>query len=278
MLPLQTGTTLPKIDDGHARGRCVIGLNMGDKKQHIPSRKEIREAKRADLRAVMEKDPAATSEWAVRFTYAGYKALSAYRRAHNLYLRGYVNLARLVADRARKSTGVEIHPAAKIGKGVMIDHGSGVVIGETAEVGDGCVLYQGVTLGGTGKDTGKRHPTLENDVMVSAGAKVLGPLTVGAHSKIGAGSVVLKDVPPYSTVVGVPGRVVKQDGKRVADMDQVLLPDPILEEFRRLNARLQELERATGVATGIGLSSDDKAAEEAAIAAFENTDDTDDKD
>ena len=267
MLPPQTGTTLPKIDAGHACGRCVIGLNMGDKKQHIPSRKEIREAKRADLRAVMEKDPAATSEWAVRFTYAGYKALSAYRRAHNLYLRGYVNLARLVADRARKSTGVEIHPAAKIGKGVMIDHGSGVVIGETAEVGDGCVLYQGVTLGG-----------IENDVMVSAGAKVLGPLTVGAHSKIGAGSVVLKDVPPYSTVVGVPGRVVKQDGKRVADMDQVLLPDPILEEFRRLNARLQELERATGVATGIGLSSDDKAAEEAAIAAFENTDDTDDED
>ena len=206
----------------------------------------------------------------MRFTYAGYKALSAYRRAHRLYLKGHTCLARLIADRARRITGVEIHPAAVIGKGVMIDHGSGVVIGETAEVGDGCVLYQGVTLGGTGKDTGKRHPTLGNDVMVSAGAKVLGPLTVGAHSKIGAGSVVLKDVPPYSTVVGVPGRVVKQDGKRVADMDQVLLPDPILEEFRRLNARIMQLEQATGVATGTALSSEDKAAEAAAIKEFES--------
>ena len=236
---------------------------MGDGKDHIPTRGEIKEARRADLRAIMEKDPAATSEWAVRFTYAGYKALSAYRKGHTC-------LARLIADRARRITGVEIHPAAVIGKGVMIDHGSGVVIGETAEVGDGCVLYQGVTLGGTGKDTGKRHPTLGNDVMVSAGAKVLGPLTVGAHSKIGAGSVVLKDVPPYSTVVGVPGRVVKQDGKRVADMDQVLLPDPILEEFRRLNARIMQLEQATGVATGTALSSEDKAAEAAAIKEFES--------
>lgn len=243
---------------------------MGDGKDHIPTRGEIKEARRADLRAIMEKDPAATSEWAVRFTYAGYKALSAYRRAHRLYLKGHTCLARLIADRARRITGVEIHPAAVIGKGVMIDHGSGVVIGETAEVGDGCVLYQGVTLGGTGKDTGKRHPTLGNDVMVSAGAKVLGPLTVGAHSKIGAGSVVLKDVPPYSTVVGVPGRVVKQDGKRVADMDQVLLPDPILEEFRRLNARIMQLEQATGVATGTALSSEDKAAEAAAIKEFES--------
>ena len=157
----------------------------------------------------------------------------------------------------------------------MIDHGSGVVIGETAEVGDGCVLYQGVTLGGTGKDTGKRHPTLENDVMVSAGAKVLGPLTVGAHSKIGAGSVVLKDVPPYSTVVGVPGRVVKQDGRRVADMDQVLLPDPILAEFLRINRRLQELERSAGIKDGAdvrvaeGESSAALAAENAAIKEFE---------
>ena len=157
----------------------------------------------------------------------------------------------------------------------MIDHGSGVVIGETAEVGDGCVLYQGVTLGGTGKDTGKRHPTLENDVMVSAGAKVLGPLTVGAHSKIGAGSVVLKDVPPYSTVVGVPGRVVKQDGRRVADMDQVLLPDPILAEFLRINRRLQELERSAGIKDGgnmtvtEGEGAAEKAAEKAAIKEFE---------
>ena len=244
---------------------------MGDKKVHIPSRKEIREAKRADLKAVMEKDPAATSEWSVRLTYAGYKALSAYRRAHRLYLKGHVVLAKLIANDARRRTGVEIHPAAKIGKGIMIDHGSGVVIGETAEIGDGCILYQGVTLGGTGKDTGKRHPTLENDVMVSAGAKVLGPLTVGAHSKIGAGSVVLNDVPPYSTVVGVPGRVVKQDGKRVADMDQILLPDPIMEEFKRLNRRVAELEKAAGINARAYAPADGGAnpAEQAAISEFE---------
>ena len=248
---------------------------MGEGKRHIPSWKEIREAKRADLHAVMDKDPAATSEWSVKHTYAGYKALAAYRIANRAYLKGFVTLAKLIADHARKHTGVEIHPAAKLGKGIMIDHGSGVVIGETAEVGDGCVLYQGVTLGGTGKDTGKRHPTLENDVMVSAGAKVLGPLTVGAHSKIGAGSVVLKDVPPYSTVVGVPGRVVKQDGRRVADMDQVLLPDPILAEFLRINRRLQELEKSCGITDGgnmtvaEGEGAAEKAAEKAAIKEFE---------
>lgn len=140
-----------------------------------------------------------------------------------------------------------IHPAATIGSGIFIDHGVGLVIGETTEIGDDCVLYQGVTLGGTGKDTGKRHPTLEEGVMVSAGAKVLGPVRVGAYSKIGAGSVVLKDVPPHSTVVGVPGRVVKQCGKRVADMDQILLPDPIMEEFKRLNKRLYQLEKALDV-------------------------------
>jgi serine O-acetyltransferase len=131
----------------------------------------------------------------------------------------------------------------------MIDHGYGVVIGETAEIGDNCILYQGVTLGGTGKDIGKRHPTLESDVMVSAGAKVLGPLTIGTGSKIGAGSVVLKSVPPHSTVVGVPGRIVKQEGKRVSDMDQVKLPDPILEELKRLNDRIYELEKSAGIKT-----------------------------
>ena len=255
----------------NARRIFVIGLNMGDKQNIVPSWKEIREAKKADLKAVMDKDPAATSEWSVRLTYAGYKALSAYRLAHRLYLKGHPTLAKLVANNARRRTGVEIHPAAKIGKGILIDHGSGVVIGETAEVGDGCVLYQGVTLGGTGKDMGKRHPTLENDVMVSAGAKVLGPLTVGAHSKIGAGSVVLKSVPPYSTVVGVPGRVVKQDGKRVADMDQILLPDPIMEEFKRLNRRIHELEKTVGInACQYSLTTDENnAAAQAAITEFE---------
>lgn len=161
--------------------------------------------------------------------------------------KGYEVACSLHSLSGKRKDGIDIHPAATIGNGIFIDHGVGLVIGETAEIGDNCVLYQGVTLGGTGKETGKRHPTLEEGVMVSAGAKVLGPVRIGEHSKIGAGSVVLKDVPPYSTVVGVPGRVVKQDGKRIADMDQILLPDPIMEEFMRLNKRVYELEKALNV-------------------------------
>ena len=138
---------------------------------------------------------------------------------------------------------VDIHPAARFGGGILLDHATSFVAGETSVVEDNVSILHEVTLGGTGKETGKRHPTLEEGVMVSAGAKVLGPVRIGEHSKIGAGSVVLKDVPPYSTVVGVPGRVVKQDGKRIADMDQILLPDPIMEEFLRLNKRVYELEK-----------------------------------
>lgn len=208
---------------------------------------KIKEYKKSYLEKILASDPAATSPSSVKMTYAGYKALCSHLYAHALWNKGMKTLAKLVADNSRRRTGVEIHPAAVIGKRVMIDHGAGVVIGETAEIGDDCILYQGVTLGGTGKDVGKRHPTLENDVMVSAGAKVLGPLTIGAHSKIGASSVVLKSVPPHSTVVGVPGRVVKQEGKRVADMDQILLPDPIMEEFKRLNERIYELEKNAGI-------------------------------
>ena len=208
---------------------------------------KISEAKKRDLQVIMQKDPAATSSRIVRRTYTGYKALCAYRYAHKLWLKGMKSLALYVAFKAKEKTGIDIHPAANIGSGIFIDHGVGLVIGETTEIGDNCVLYQGVTLGGTGKDTGKRHPTLEEGVMVSAGAKVLGPVRIGEHSKIGAGSVVLKNVPPYSTVVGVPGRVVKQDGKRIADMDQILLPDPIMEEFVRLNRRVYELEKALNV-------------------------------
>ena len=189
---------------------------------------KISEAKKRDLQVIMQKDPAATSSRIVKRTYTGYKALCAYRYAHLFWQKGMKSLALYIAFRAKEKTGIDIHPAATIGNGIFIDHGVGLVIGETAEIGDNCVLYQGVTLGGTGKETGKRHPTLEEGVMVSAGAKVLGPVRIGEHSKIGAGSVVLKDVPPYSTVVGVPGRVVKQDGKRVADMDQIRLPDPIM--------------------------------------------------
>lgn len=208
---------------------------------------KISEAKKRDLQVIMQKDPAATSSRIVKRTYTGYKALCAYRYAHLFWQKGMKSLALYIAYRAKEKTGIDIHPAATIGNGIFIDHGVGLVIGETAEIGDNCVLYQGVTLGGTGKETGKRHPTLEEGVMVSAGAKVLGPVRIGEHSKIGAGSVVLKDVPSYSTVVGVPGRVVKQDGKRVADMDQIRLPDPIMEEFERLNKRVYELEKALNV-------------------------------
>lgn len=208
---------------------------------------KISEAKKRDLQVIMQKDPAATSSRIVKRTYTGYKALCAYRYAHLFWQKGMKSLALYIAFRAKEKTGIDIHPAATIGNGIFIDHGVGLVIGETAEIGDNCVLYQGVTLGGTGKETGKRHPTLEEGVMVSAGAKVLGPVRIGEHSKIGAGSVVLKDVPPYSTVVGVPGRVVKQDGRRVADMDQIRLPDPIMEEFERLNKRVYELEKALNV-------------------------------
>lgn len=151
-------------------------------------------------------------------------------------------IARMIAWGTRRKTGVDIHPAATIGKGFLIDHGVGVVIGETTEIGNYVTIYQNVTLGGTGKDVGKRHPTLMDGVMVSSGAKVLGPITIGEYSKIGAGSVVLKDVPAHCTVVGVPGRIVRQAGVKVNDMDQVKLPDPILEEIRRLNDRIQTLE------------------------------------
>lgn len=207
----------------------------------------IKEAKNLDLDKILDSDPAATNRKIVRKTYTGYIALCSYRYAHWFWMHNFKNIALKIAFKAKLKTGIDIHPAAQIGTGIFIDHGVGLVIGETTEIGNNCVLYQGVTLGGTGKETGKRHPTLEDDVMVSSGAKVLGPVVIGKGSKIGAGSVVLKDVPPYSTVVGVPGRVVKQDGKRIADMDQILLPDPIMEEFKRINDRLGKIEETLGI-------------------------------
>ena len=200
-----------------------------------------------DVITAMERDPAARSFWEVYFTYNGVKALRMHRRANRLYKRGHCFMARKVASRCVRKTGIDIHPAAEIFRRCFIDHGVGVVIGETAVIGDDVLIYQGVTLGGTGKDTGKRHPTVEDRVMLSAGAKVLGPITIGHDSKIGAGSVVLKEVPPFSTVVGVPGRVVKTNNVRVADLDQVHIPDPILEELRRLNDRIYTLECEAGV-------------------------------
>lgn len=209
--------------------------------------KSIRIALKADLNAALERDPAATSAWFVKRTYPGYKAMIGHRYAHYFYNKGWKNFARMISQHTRKKTGIEIHPAAKIGNGFFIDHGTGTVIGETTEIGENCTIFQGVTLGGTGKDHGKRHPTLENNVMVSAGAKVLGPIKIGEYTKIGAGSVVLKAVPPHCTVVGVPGRIVRQRGEKVEpDMNQSL-PDPILEEFKRLNERIFELEKKAGI-------------------------------
>lgn len=191
---------------------------------------------REEIQVIRERDPAIKSNMEV-FLYPSFRVILRYRIAHKLYLKGHYFWARWISQRAARKTGIEIHPGATIGKGLFIDHGSGVIIGETTVIGDNVTLYQGVTLGGTGKEKGKRHPTLEDNVMVSAGAKILGSFTIGENSKIGAGSVVLEEVPPNCTVVGVPGRIVRMDNKKIPrfDMDQVHLPDPVLEDIRRLH-------------------------------------------
>lgn len=199
-----------------------------------------------DFAAALARDPAATSKTVVFLTYPGFKAIKAYRFAHWLYKKGWRLYPRVISQRAHRKYGIDIHPAAEIGPGLFIDHGTGVVIGETAVIGKNATIYQGATLGGTGKDTGKRHPTLGDGVMVSAGAKVLGPVVIGDGAKIGAGSVVLHNVPSHATVVGVPGRVVRMHGKKLDELDQQL-PDPILEEIARLNRRLSALEEKLGV-------------------------------
>lgn len=197
-----------------------------------------------DIRAVQERDPAAPSTFKVFIIYSGLHAIMWHRPAYWLWHHGFKFTARLLSQIVRGCTGVEIHPAAKLGRGILIDHGAGVVIGETAEVGDGCTIYQGVTLGGTGKETGKRHPTLEKNVIVGCGAKVLGPFTVGEGSKIAANAVVLEPVPPYSTAVGVPARVVRQHGKKVdpgVKLDQVHIPDPVSKEICKLYMEIDRL-------------------------------------
>lgn len=196
---------------------------------------------KGEINVIKERDPAIKTPLEV-FLYPSFKAILRYRVAHYLFKRGHYFLARWISQRTVRITGIEIHPGATIGKGLFIDHGSGVIIGETAEIGDNVTLYQGVTLGGTGKEQGKRHPTLCDNVMVSAGAKLIGSFTVGENSKIGAGSVVLKEVPPNSTVVGVPGRVVKQDNMKIprSDMDQIHLPDPVLGDLSEL--RLENMQ------------------------------------
>lgn len=200
---------------------------------------------REDVNAVRQRDPAARSFLEVLLLYPGVKAIRMHRRAHFYYKHGWLFLARYVSQRAARKTGIEIHPGATIGKRLVIDHGTGIVIGETTEIGDDVLIYQGVTLGGTGKETGKRHPTIGNNVMISAGAKVLGPFKIGDNSRVAAGAVVLEEVPPNSTVVGVPARVVRQDGKKVNSsdcLDQIHIPDPVKQKMECLENRIQELE------------------------------------
>ena len=197
---------------------------------------------RADIRAAKQNDPAARSKFEIWLTYSGVHALSWHRWANFLYRIKLKLLARMTSQFAKWLTGIEIHPAAKIAGGVFIDHGTGVVIGETAEIEEGVVIYQGVTLGGTGKQTGKRHPTIKKGAMISAGAKVLGGFTVGEYAKIGAGAVVLKEVPPHATVVGVPGIVVRLNGEKVPDLEQEKR-DPLHEEICHLREKLFTLEK-----------------------------------
>lgn len=224
---------------------------------------------RRDIRVIFERDPAAQSTLEVVLCYSGLHAIWAHRLAHALYLRGWVLVPRLISNVARFLTGIEIHPGATIGEGLFIDHGTGIVIGETAEIGRNVTLYQGVTLGGTGKEKGKRHPTIGNNVVVASGAKVLGSFTVGDHAKIGAGSVVLRPVPAHATVVGIPGRIVMMKGHRVrteeellraralsaeegesveeiaaeldVDLDHDILPDPIAESIELMRQEIETL-------------------------------------
>jgi serine O-acetyltransferase len=197
---------------------------------------------REDIDVVFEQDPAARSYFEVILTYSGLHAIWWHRLAHALYKRKFYFLARAISQASRFFTGIEIHPGAKIGRRFFIDHGMGVVIGETCEIGNNVTVYQGVTLGGTGKEKGKRHPTIMDNALIATGAKVLGSIIVGENSKIGAGSVVLKEVPPNSTVVGVPGRIVIRDGKRIdRDLNHSDLPDPIADRLKEIQEQIDQL-------------------------------------
>lgn len=202
-----------------------------------------------DIALIRESDPAARNAVEILLTYPTLRAIRSYRLAHWFYVRKYYTIARIISQHARNKTGIEIHPGATIGKGIFIDHGMGVVIGETAVIGDNCLLYQGVTLGGTGKDKGKRHPTLGNNVLVGAGAKVLGPFTVGNNVKIAANAVVLNAIPDDCTAVGVPARIVRRKGEKVhthkvtQDIDQIHIPDPVSLELCRLRAEVDSLKK-----------------------------------
>ena len=228
--------------------KLVVNVSLNIRRKPFYVREEFMgliQYVKEEIQVIMERDAAIKTPMEV-FLYPSFKAIMRHRVAHWLFEHKHYFLARWYSQRTVRKTGIEIHPGAKIGKGLFIDHGNGVIIGETTVIGDNVTLYQGVTLGGTGKEKGKRHPTIGNNVMISAGAKVLGSFTVGENSKIGAGSVVLSEVPPNCTVVGVPGRVVKRDNVRIPreDMDQVHLPDPIktdIEGLQKENERLSKL-------------------------------------
>ena len=198
---------------------------------------------REDIAIVKEKDPAARSSLEILLTYSGLKAVRSYRRAHWFYQHKWFTIARIISQRARHKTGIEIHPGAQIGKRLVIDHGMGIVIGETTIIGDDCLLYQGVTLGGTGKEKGKRHPTLGNNVLVGAGAKVLGPFKVGDNSRIAANAVVLNEIPDHATAVGAPAKVVRVAGEKVELLDHTHIPDPIAQALKRLSERIDKIEK-----------------------------------
>ena len=205
---------------------------------------------KSDINAVMERDPAARTKLEVMLLYSGYKAVRRHRRAHWFFNHNMKFIARYLSQRNRHKSGIEIHPAAQLGKGVFIDHGMGVVIGETTVVGDNCTIYQNVTLGGTGKDVGKRHPTLGNNVLVGSGAKVLGPFTVGDNARIAAGAVVLREVPANATAVGVPARIVKLNGIRSETLDQIHVSDPVANALVALDNRISALENEVNTLRG----------------------------
>ena len=196
-----------------------------------------------EIDSIMERDPAARSRAEVYFLYSGFRAVRSYRLANWFFRHNHKFIARWISQRSRHKTGIEIHPGATIGKGLFIDHGMGVVIGETAVIGDNCTIYQGVTLGGTGKDHGKRHPTLGNNVLVGAGAKVLGPFTVGDNARIAAGAVVLNEVPENSTAVGVPARIVRINGVKPEMLDHIHISDPVSQEICALNSKVERLQK-----------------------------------
>lgn len=235
----QSGTALIGVSDLFRGAFLFKKTKLQNGKRRVTSLfKRIKE----DIQTVFEKDPAARSTLEVILTYSGLHAIWFHRIAHAFYKRRFYFIARVISQISRFLTGIEIHPGAVIGRRFFIDHGMGVVIGETCVIGDDVVVYQGVTLGGTGKEKGKRHPTIENNALIAAGAKVLGNIVIGENSKVGAGSVVLKDVPPNSTVVGIPGRVVVQDGVRLKqDLNHRDLPDPILDKFKEMEEEIKKL-------------------------------------